>query len=47
MGSNMAPVMVSGGGASNPPPMEATDSDRPWEIGLSVNIGQNYFCKKC
>ena len=35
MGSNMAPLMVSGGGPLKPPPpVGATESDRPWEIGL-------------
>ena len=33
MGSNMAPIMVSRG-SPPPPPMGATESDMPWEIGL-------------
>ena len=35
MGSNMAELMVSmGGGPLRPPPMGATESDTPWEVGL-------------
>ena len=38
MGSNMAPLMVSGGGPLRPPPMGATESDRSWEIGLRLKF---------
>ena len=41
MGSNMAPLMVSGGGPLRPPPMGATESDRSWEIGLKVTSSKS------
>ena len=36
MGSNMAPIMVSRGGGPLRPPVGATESDMPWEVGLTL-----------
>ena len=41
MGSNMAPLMVSRGASEAPPfSVGATESYRPWDIGLRIGLDE-------
>ena len=42
MGSKMTPSLISEGGASEAPPMGATESDTPWEVGLKAHQIKSY-----
>ena len=45
MGSEMTPSLFSYGGPLWPPPMGATESDTPWEVGLRKNFKKKIIGK--